>query len=481
MNKRSIWGDRNRPSTVVSLGPLSFLLISLVAVIVFMGSDSVSEFGPWILIASSMLALGLAIFGGIATKRGLRTGLYRSALQILPAIPILICIAMVATTWMLSGVVPTLISFGLELLSPRFFLVIACAVCSVISVMTGSSWTTIATIGVAFMGIGGVMGYSDPWIAGAVISGAYFGDKVSPLSDTTVVASSTAGVDLFDHIRYLMYTTVPAMGISLVVFLCVGLFSTVGLPDSDTAVTGILGDTFNLTSWTLLIPVFTLLMIVLRIPTFIVLLVASMLGVVGIFVFQPQFSMSVADVLSSIWSGVDLKTGDAFLDGLVGTGGIIGMLPTVFLVLSAMLFGSVMIGTGMLARLTEAFTASLRKRTPIVSATVCSGLAMNCATADQYLALIITGNMYRSLYRRFGLEPRLLGRSLEDSISVTSVLVPWNSCGLTQSTVLGVATLSYLPCCIFNILTPLMSILVARIGFRIPDPVKCYKPALDAK
>lgn len=354
---------------------------------------------------------------------------------------------------MLSGVVPTLISYGLHILSPRLFLLIACAVCSVISVMTGSSWTTIATIGVAFMGIGEVMGYSDPWIAGAIISGAYFGDKVSPLSDTTVVASSTAGVDLFEHIRYLMFTTVPAMAIALIVFMLVGFYAPLTPSPESAPILESLGATFSLSPWTLLIPLATLVMIALRIPTLIVLLSAGILGGIGIFVFQPQFAMSLGDVLTSVWSGSRLATGNEALDELVGTGGILGMLPTVWLVLSAMIFGSVMIGAGMLAKLTDAFTKRLKKRTSIVGATVASGLAMNCATADQYLSLIITGNVYRSLYRRYGLEPRLLSRSMEDSVSVTSVLIPWNSCGLTQSTVLGVSTLAYFPCCIFNILT----------------------------
>lgn len=467
MNKQSLFGRRNLPSLLISIIPLSFLLVTLIAVIVFRGADAVSELGPWILLTSSALAFGLAVAGGVATRRGLTVGLRRSAMQILPAIPILICIAVVATTWMLSGVVPTLISYGLHILSPRLFLLIACAVCSVISVMTGSSWTTIATIGVAFMGIGEVMGYSDPWIAGAIISGAYFGDKVSPLSDTTVVASSTAGVDLFEHIRYLMFTTVPAMAIALIVFMLVGFYAPLTPSPESAPILESLGATFSLSPWTLLIPLATLVMIALRIPTLIVLLSAGILGGIGIFVFQPQFVMSLGDVLTSVWSGSRLATGNEALDELVGTGGILGMLPTVWLVLSAMIFGSVMIGAGMLAKLTDAFTKRLKKRTSIVGATVASGLAMNCATADQYLSLIITGNVYRSLYRRYGLEPRLLSRSMEDSVSVTSVLIPWNSCGLTQSTVLGVSTLAYFPCCIFNILTPVMSIVIARLGFRI--------------
>ncbi|MCM1332791.1 MAG: sodium:proton antiporter [Bacteroides sp.] len=471
MNISAFFGKRNQPSLTVSIIPFSFLIASLLTVIIVSGADGVFSLGPWILLSASAIALSLATVGRIASRRYLGLGLRRSAIQILPAIPILICIAIVATTWMLSGVVPTLIAYGLHFLSPKLFLFIACMVCSVISVMTGSSWTTIATIGVAFIGIGRILGYSDPWIAGAIISGAYFGDKVSPLSDTTVVASSTAGVDLFDHIRYLMFTTVPAMTIALLVYIAVGFLTPLHSSPESAPLLNALHSTFSISPYTLLIPLVTLIMIALRIHTFIVLLTAGFLGAVGVFVFQPQIGMSVAELASSVWSGADMATGNNALDELVATGGVLGMLPTVFLVLSAMVFGSVMIGTGMLTKLTDSFTRRLRKRTSIVGATVASGITMNCATGDQYLSLIITGNMYRSLYRRNGLEPRLLSRSMEDSISVTSVLVPWNSCGLTQSMVLGVSTLAYFPCCIFNLLTPLMSIIMARVGFKIRQSI----------
>lgn len=453
----------------ISLIPISVLFFALIFLIIVSGADAVSAFGPWILLGSTAIALGLSLFGGVASRRGLTVGLKRSAMQILPAIPILICIALVATTWMLSGVVPSLIAYGLQMLSPRFFLMLTCAVCSVISVLTGSSWSTIATIGVAFMGIGEVMGYSDPWIAGAIISGAYFGDKISPLSDTTVVASSTAGVDLFDHIRYLMFTTVPAMSIALSVFLGVGLYVGSNHTPDTSEMLGALNSTFNISPQTLIIPAVTMVLILLRFHTLAVLSAAAVMGAIGVFVFQDHDGMTIGSLVEALWSGSALSTGNSSLDDLTVTGGILGMLPTIFLVLSAMLFGSVMIGTGMLAKLTDAFTGRLRRRTSIVGATVCSGLAMNCITADQYLSLIITGNMYRALYRRNGLENRLLSRSMEDSISVTSVLIPWNSCGLTQSTVLGVSTLAYFPCCIFNILTPIMSIIIARLGVKIPQ------------
>lgn len=476
--KKTLFGKPNLPSLGISIIPLVALFVALPAVIVARGADAVASIGPWILLSCALLSVTLAYAGGTLTKRGLYLGFIRSALQILPAIPILICIAMISTTWMVSGVVPTLICYGLDLLSPSLFLMLACMVSAAISVLTGSSWTTIATIGVAFMGIGEVMGYSAPWIAGAIISGAYFGDKVSPLSDTTVVASSAAGVDLFRHIRYLMVTTIPSILIALVVYLLVGLLSdhsSGAVPPGE--MTAAIHSIFNISPLTLLIPAITVTLILLRVNTMLVLFIGALLGGAGIIIFQPQLEMGISELLKSYWSGTQFSSGIESLDDLTATGGIIGMGPTIFLVLCAMMFGTAMIGTGMLTRITAAFTASLRKRTSIVGATVGSGLTMNCLTADQYLSLIITGNMYRSLYRRFGLESRLLSRAMEDSVSVTSVLIPWNSCGVTQSTVLGVSTLAYFPFCIFNILSPVMSVVVAWIGYRIPAAAR---PAISA-
>ncbi len=467
--KRTVFGTPNLPSLGVSVIPLIVLLVSLPAVIITRGADAVAQTGPWVLLGCALLSVALAFAGKTATRRGLRLGLLRSAGQILPAVPILVCIAMVSTTWMVSGVVPTLICYGLDILSPSLFLMLACMVSAVISVLTGSSWTTLATIGVAFMGIGEVLGYSAPWIAGAIISGAYFGDKVSPLSDTTVVASSAAGVDLFKHIRYLMVTTIPSIVIALVIYLLVGLLGDhTSAATNPGEMTAAIHSTFNVTPWVLVIPAVTVLLIVMRVNTLLVLFIGAILGGVGVFIFQPQLGMEVTHVLKAFWQGTRFDTGVTSLDELTATGGITGMWSTIFLVLGAMTFGSAMIGTGMLSRITESFTTSLRKRTSIVGATVTSGLTMNCLTADQYLSLIITGNMYRGLYRRFGLESRLLSRAMEDSVSVTSVLIPWNSCGVTQSTVLGVSTLAYFPFCIFNILSPIMSVVVAWIGYRIP-------------
>ncbi len=451
----------------VSLLPIIVLLSSLVLIMMCEGADAIAGYSPVVLLGSAALSVVLSFVFGALSRRGMTVGFVRSARQILPAVPMLICIAMVATTWMVSGVVPTLIVYGLEVLTPTLFLVSACVVCALISVLTGSSWSTIATIGVAFMGIGQVMGFSAGWIAGAIISGAYFGDKISPLSDTTVVASSACGVDLFAHMRYLMLSSVPALLVALVVFAVKGFMSDAADADQGMMLDGALRTTFNITSWTLVIPAITLALIAFRVPTLLTLAASALLGFVGIFVFQPDLGHSVISAGGMLWSGNAMDTGVERLDSLVSTGGISGMMSTVALVLSAMMFGAAMMGTGMLASITRSFTSRLHKRTSIVGATVGSGLFMNSTTADQYLSLIITGNMYRNVYRQFGLEPRLLSRTIEDSVSVTSVLIPWNSCGITQSTVLGVSTMVYFPYCIFNILSPCMSLLLAWTGWRI--------------
>lgn len=470
------------PSVRLSAIPVVFLLAVLIMIMVFMGNDAISDYSHISLLISAMLAVTLALVSGCLQPTKLIGGFKRSATQILPAVPLLLLIALISTTWMLSGVVPTLIDYGLQLLNPRFFLVTTCAVCALVSVLTGSSWTTIATIGVAFIGIGSLMGYNEAWIAGAIISGAYFGDKVSPLSDTTVIASSSCGVDLFDHIRYLMLTAVPAMAIALLSFLLMGFYLD---PESSANSTGeiisALRANFDISLLTLIIPLVTGILIALKVKTLYTLLVGSAMGIAGIFIFQPSIAAEltggasagigerIASTLSILWSETNLHTGNETLDAFVSTGGITGMLPTVMLVICAMLFGGAMIGTGMLRVIARAVTARLRRRTSIVASTVTGGLFLNSCTADQYLSLIIGGNMFGDVYARNNLEPRLLSRTLEDSVSVTSVLIPWNSCGVTQATVLGVATLSYLPFCIFNVLSPLMSLFMAWIGFKIKD------------
>lgn len=470
---------RKCPSLSVSLIPVVCLIVGLVSIVVLLGADAVQTYSQGVLLAAAFICLVIAVGYIRRPWRSLRIGMVKSAVQVLPTIPILLMIATVSATWMMSGVVPTLICYGLHLLEPKVFLITACAVCAVISVLSGSSWTTIATIGVAFMGIGTVWGYSPAWTAGTIISGAYFGDKVSPLSDTTVLASSTCGVSLFPHIRYLMWTTVPAMVIAMIVFGVAGVFTSIESGEQSHNMVAQLSDTFNITPWTLLIPAATVVLITLHLNTALTLGLSTIMGIIGIFVFQPSVLHILEGDSAGSWmthlvtmcnillTETSLSTGNELLDSLVTTGGMEGMLPTIFLILSAMVFGGALMGSGMLSTITHAVVKRVTRPSASVSSTVATGLMLNACTGDQYLSIILNGNLYRNLYKRNGLESRLLSRSIEDSTSVTSVLIPWNSCGLTQSAVLGVATLTYLPYCVFNIVSPLISIAFAAIGFRI--------------
>lgn len=459
------------PSLGWSLVPITALLLTIVGVIIVKDADAAQAIGPYILLGAALLTVAIAIGMYRCPLMRLWMGLRKSASQILPAIPILVFIATVSATWMMSGVVPALIDYGLQLLSPQLFLFLACAICSAISVISGSSWTTIATIGVALMGIGQVLGFSDGWIAGAIISGAYFGDKMSPLSDTTVLASSSCGVDLFAHIRYMFVTTIPSMAIALIVYFIVGQLTPTAVLSHSIEITEHLHASFNITPWVLLIPLITCVLILLRLKTVFTLALSTLLGLAGMFVFQPQvvtalgggssLSSDISVAMGVLFTSTSIDTGSDMLNSLVSTGGVEGMLSTIYLVLCSMIFGGMMIGSGMIATITRSFTRRLHSIGSIVGATVGSGLFFNACTADQYLSLILGGNVYKNIYKRNGLNPRLLSRSLEDSISVTSVLIPWNSCGVTQSTVLGVATIAYLPYCLFNWLSPLMTLLVA--------------------
>lgn len=479
---KSLFNRTSSPSLAVSVIPVIVLLVSIIGLIITSGASVVQDYSYYILLGAAAVCVLLSVAFTARRYSTLYLGIRKSARQILPAVLILFFIGTLSATWMLSGVVPTLIDYGLRILNPKAFLLIACAVCAVVSVVTGTSWTTIATIGVAFMGIGTVLGYSPAWIAGAVISGAYFGDKVSPLSDTTVLAATTTGVDLFTHIRYLMLTTVPAMSIALIVYAAVGFFTDTVSDESAMNIRNAIEGTFNTTPWVLAIPALTAVLIAMRVRTDMVLLCSSLLGLAGIYVFQPQIASALAgggDVWSNIVSCVKIlatstsvHTGDATLDSLLETSGIAGMLPTVYLVLSAMVFGGVMIGSGMLSTITHSITKHLHSPKHLVSTTAASGIFLNACTGDQYLSIIIGGNVYKNCYKRVGVKPQLLGRTIEDSVSVTSVLIPWNSCGLTQSAVLGVATLTYMPFCIFNIMSPVMTLVMAWAGWKVRPAVR---------
>ena len=439
------------------------------------GSDALSGPSQVVLLVASALtvAIGMAVYK-IEWAR-FENAIVDNIKGIASATIILLIIGALSGAWMLSGVVPTLIDYGMAVINPRFFLATACIICILVSVMTGSSWTTIATIGIALMGIGQAQGYSDGWIAGAIISGAYFGDKISPLSDTTVLAASVSHTPLFDHIRYMLYTTIPSIVITLIIFVVAGITGDVAESSQIDRISAVLNARFNITPWRLIVPIVTGVLIARRVPTLITLFASTVMAVIAAVVAQPDILASLGHGDRPVFEGAmkmlttetSISSGNALVDDLISTRGMAGMLNTVWLILCAMCFGGTMTASGMLRSITAMFARMMKSTFSLVSATVCSGLFLNLTTADQYISIILTGNMFRNIYEREGYESRLLSRTTEDSVTVTSVLVPWNSCGMTQSTVLGVPTLTYLPYCFFNYLSPIMSMIVAAFSYKI--------------
>lgn len=472
-----------KPSWAVSLIPFIVLTFVLVLVIKAFGADALSGGSQVALIFSAGVTVAISMIFYRIPWKDFEDAIVDNIKSVATAVVILLLIGAVAGSWMVSGVVPTLIYYGMKVISPAIFLFATCVICALISVMTGSSWTTIATVGVALVGIGTAQGFDPGWTAGAIISGAYFGDKVSPLSDTTVLASSSAGTTLFSHIRYMMITTVPSFVISAVVFLIVSLLHQT--PDAvETAdFSADLASTFNISPWLLLVPVLTGILIARKVPAIVTLFSASVIaGVFGL-IFQPHVISEVANgtasidglsfmdgfkgLMQSYYGATAVDTGNADLNELVATRGMSGMLNTIFLIISATTFGGVLVGSGMLQSLTDTLVKFVRRRVTMVAATVGTGIFANMITGDQYLSIILTSSLYKKLYQERGYESKLLSRSVEDSATVVSVLIPWNSCGMTQATVLKVSTMTYLPYCLFNIISPLMSIFIALIGYRI--------------
>lgn len=474
-----------KPSWFVSLIPFVVLIATLVVVIKVFGADAL-EGGSQVslLLATGVIVAISMIFYRIPWK-DFEEGILDNIRAVGTSILILLLIGAVAGSWMVSGVVPTMIYYGMKVIFPEVFLFATCGICALISIMTGSSWTTIATVGVALVGIGTAQGYDPGWTAGAIISGAYFGDKVSPLSDTTVLASSSSGTPLFTHIRYMMVTTVPSFVIAMVVFLIVSICHEVPSSVETLDFSNDLTSTFNISPWLLLVPVMTGVLIAKKIPAMLTLFVAALVAGIFAVIFQPHVIGSVATgmapdpsqplsfldgfkgIFISYYGSTAIDTGNAALNDLVSTRGMSGMMNTIFLIISAVTFGGALVGSGMMQSLTEMLTRFIRRRVTMVSATVGTGIFANMITGDQYLSIILTSSLYKKLYKERGYESKLLSRSVEDSATVVSVLIPWNSCGMTQATVLKVSTMTYLPYCLFNLLSPIMSVLIAAIGYKI--------------
>ena len=467
--------------TVISLIPVLVLILLLALNISIFGSDSILGASQVALLASSGVCVLLASWLFKTPWKEFEKAIRNNFGDVAGATLILFLIGAVSGTWTMSGIVPAFICYGVQIIHPKVFLLSACVICAVVSVMTGSSWTTIATIGVALLGIGKAEGFSDGMIAGAIISGAYFGDKISPLSDTTVMASSVNKVPLFTHIRYMLFTTVPSMVITLIVFTVLGL-SHDGADASQIGMyTSVLSSKFHITPWLMLVPLVTVVLIARRMPALPVLAVSVLAAAIAAVVFQPDIISGIgakvtegsrarvllAGTVESVYNTISLETGHPEVDGLIASRGMLGMLNTVFLILCAMCFGACMQASGMIARLARLLTPFTRSRTGLVASTVTTGVALNGIVSDQYLAILLTSNVYGDIFRERGYEARLLSRSVEDSATITSPLFPWSSCGMTQATILSVPTWTYAPFCLFNLISPLVSILVAAIGWKI--------------
>lgn len=463
-----------KPHPLIAIIPVMVLIAFLAVVISLFGSDSLSG-GSQIALLMGMavcVSLSMAIYKTPwrTFEQQIKTTLGEVSITLL----ILLCVGMLAGSWMISGIVPTLIYYGVQIMSPQFFLVSSCIICALVSLLSGSSWTTIATIGVALLGIGHALGVSEAWTAGAIISGAYFGDKMSPLSDTTILASSATGTDLFVHIRYMMYTTMPTFLITITIFFITGLGNTADAELHVGEYTEGLAHTFNISLWTLLVPLLTGVLIARRVPSLIVLFASSVMAGIVALILQPHILNEIAadgglvkGLAITYFGATAVETGNTSLNELVSTSGMAGMLNTIWLILCAMCFGASMVASRMIDSITGVVIRFIHNRVSLVSSTVGTGIFLNITTGDQFISIVLNADMYKEVYRQQGYESRLLSRTTEDAATVTSVLIPWNTCGMTQSTVLGVPTITYLPYCFFNLLSPLMSIFIAAIGWRI--------------
>lgn len=467
---------------ILSLGtaliPVVVLVLLLSVNVGIYGDDALSGSNQFILLLGGSIAAIIGFKKGTSYKEML-TRVAENLMSVTGAILILLFVGALAGTWLLSGIIPAMIYYGLQILHPTYFFAACIVICALISVATGSSWTTSATVGIALIGIGKAMGLPAGMIAGAVISGAYFGDKMSPLSDTTNLAPAMAGGELFSHIRYMTLTTVPTILITLVVFLIIGFTQdTTAVAQTDSMLVAI-NESFVISPALFIVPVLVVVMIARKTPPLIALLIGTLLGALFALIFQQSLITLLAgqDVLTwqstykvimdAITVSTSIETSHPLLNDLFQSGGMAGMLGTIWLIICAMVFGGVMDAIGALESISTALLRWAENTFQLFASTVASCLAINVTASDQYLSLVVPGKMFAKAYEDRGLAPENLSRTLEDSGTVTSVLVPWNTCGAYQSGVLGVSVAEYFVFAIFNWLSPFTTLFYAAIGYKI--------------
>ena len=466
-----------------ALVPVIALVIMLFFNVYVYGDDALSGSNQFILLMGATVAAVVGFMNKVTYKTMLEE-VAENIKSTAGAILILLMVGALAGTWLMSGIIPTMIYYGLQILNPTIFLAACVIICAIISIATGSSWTTSATVGIALIGIGETLGISLGMTAGAVLSGAYFGDKMSPLSDTTNLAPAMAGADLFDHIKYMAYTTVPTITITLIVFIIIGFsLDTTGVADISDKLLAI-KEAFNITPWLFVVPVLVIFLIIKKTPPLIALLAGTLLAGIAALVFQPDIVLKISGsdkldfisgykgVMNAITVDTSVETSSTELNDLFTSGGMKGMLGTIWLILCAMVFGGVMDAIGALARISSAILKMFDSVFGLFASTVFSCVTLNATASDQYLAIVVPGKMYAKAYKEKGLAPENLSRTLEDSGTVTSVLIPWNTCGAYQSGVLGVSVADYFVYAIFNWLSPFMTLTFAAFNIKIKQLVK---------
>ncbi len=465
-------------SLTESLFPV-FILILLLAYNVYLYGDSaMNGSNQFILLLGAAIAIVLGLNKGILFK-SMIDAVSLNLKSITGAILILLFVGALSGTWLISGIIPSMIYYGLQVLHPSVFLPSCLIICAIISISTGSSWTTSATVGIALIGIGRAIDIPVGMVAGAVISGAYFGDKLSPLSDTTNLAPAVSGSDLFTHIKYLTITTVPTVIITLIVLSIINLFIVSSGPTDHQSLLNTINDTFHISPFLFIVPLIVIFMIFKKTPPLIALFIGTVLGGIFAVIFQTSiinhisgnseltFSSAYQVVLNAITIETSIDSGDPLLNDLFNSGGMKGMLNTIWLVICAMVFGGIMEAIGALKKISSSLLELGKSTFSIFASTVGSCLAINLTASDQYLSIVIPGKMFSKAYEDKGLAPENLSRTLEDSGTVTSVLIPWNTCGAYQSGILGVSVADYFIYAIFNWLSPFMTLFIAAFNIKI--------------
>ena len=456
-----------------ALSPI-VLLITLLSINVIVFSDgATSGANQMALIFSAMFAATIALNFGFSWKN-LQEGIVKSISSAMGAIIILLIIGSLTGTWLIGGIVPAMIYYGIQIIDPSIFLFASCIVCAIVASSIGSSWTTVATIGVALITIGKAIGSPVEMTAGAIISGSYFGDKISPLSDTTNLASAMAEVDLIKHIKYMLFTTVPSIIISLALFLILGFKFSGDIVSNDVdQIILTIDKNFYIGPELFITPLIMIFLIFRKVPAFPTLFIGTILGAITAILFQEKAISNISE--SNILTGIiyykiilQAMFGEMNIGGdLLSSNGMYGMLNTVWLIICAMIFGGIMEKAGFLKIIANAIMTKAKSHAALVTSTAGSCMFFNLTASDQYLAIVVPGRMYKSIYKKRKLSPENLSRTLEDTGTVTSVLIPWNTCGAYQASILGVATIAYLPFCFFNIISPFMTLLYAYAKIKI--------------